>query len=513
MSKLARATLSLMIVSLIAKGLGFGRELVLASGYGAGMYSDAYITAMNIPTVIFAIIGNTLATVLIPMYMEVDRDLGEQKSLRFINNVFNLVVVSCVILSVLCFVFAEQIVNVFAMGYNEKTVALAISFTKISTIGIVCIGLSYVMTTYLQIKNNFVRPALSSIPKNVIIIASIILSINHSPYIMIWGAVIGLSSEFFFQLPDAIKEGYKYRFVIDLKDKYIKKMGWLLIPVFLGVAVNQVNVLVDRTLASTLPSGSVSALSYADKLNAFVIAIFISSISAVIYPLLSKLSLDENKERFTSSIIKSINSVIVLVLPISIGTIVLATPIVEALFQRGAFDERATYMTATALSMYSIGMVAFGLRDVLGKIFYSLQDTKTPMVNGVITMIMNVAMNFIFIKYFGLGGITLSTSLASIICILLLFFSLYRKVGYFGQDKIIKSTAKSVIASGIMGVVVYYLYDFMMQLSVVDGDECLVVVVLVGAALYGILIILFKVEEVKIITDVVKRKLKINSNK
>lgn len=511
MSKLARATFGLMVATIIAKILGFGRELVLAAGYGTSIYSDAYITAMNIPQVIFAIIGSTLATVLIPMYMEVHGDEGEERSLKFINNVFNLVVIACIILSVLGFIFTEQIVNVFAVGYEGKALEVAINFTRITILGIVFTGLSYVMTSYLQIKNDFIMPGLSSVPKNVIIIVATLLSIKHGPYLMIWGTLLGMASEFLFQLPYAIKAGYKYVPIIDLKDKYIKKMAWLIMPVLIGVAVNQVNTLVDRTLASTLPVGTVSALSYSNKLTSFVIAIFITSISSVIYPILSQLSSENNKERFTASVIKSINCVIILVLPITVGTIVLALPIVRVLFERGAFDADATYLTALALAMYSVGMVAYGLRDVLGKIFYSLQDTKTPMVNGVIAMAVNMIMDVIFIQFWGLGGLTLATSLSSIACIMLLFRSLKKKIGYFGQDKIIKATMKSFVASLIMGAVAYYSYYYMIRFTHTGGEQefaVLCIVVTLAAAVYGGLIMLFKVDEIRIVTDVVKRRLK-----
>lgn len=506
MSKLARATFGLMVATMIAKVLGFGRELVLASGYGASMYSDAYITAMNVPTVIFGVIGSTLATVLIPMYMEVNRDLGEEKSLKFINNVFNLVILACIILGVLGFIFTKELVGVFAVGYEGEALSLAINFTRITILGIVFTGLSYVMTSYLQIKNNFTTPGLSSVPKNIIIIVSILLSLKYNPYIMIWGTLLAMASEFLYQLPAAIKYGYKYIGNINLKDKYIRKMAWLMGPVLIGVAVNQVNTLIDRTLASTVAEGAVSALNYADKLNGFVISIFITSISAVIYPLLSQLNGEKNKQRFTSAVVKSINCVVVLVLPISVGTIVLVEPIIRELFQRGAFDARATSMTALALAMYSIGMVSFGLRDVLGKIFYSLQDTKTPMRNGVMTMAMNIAMDFIFVGSLGLAGITLSTSISSIICIWLLFKSLRKKVGYYGQDKIKKTMFKSFVASGIMGIVIYNLYHYMINRAI-DGDACLFGVICVGVVVYGLLVILFKVDEIKIVTDVLKRKL------
>lgn len=510
MSKLARATFGLMVATIIAKILGFGRELVLAAGYGTSIYSDAYITAMNIPQVIFAIIGSTLATVLIPMYMEVHSKEGEKGSLKFINNVFNLVIIGCILLSVLGFMFTEEIVNVFAIGYEGEALQVAINFTRITILGITFTGLSYVMTSYLQIKNDFVMPGLSSVPKNVIIIVATLLSIKHGPYLMIWGTLIGMASEFLFQLPFAIKRGYKYVPVVGVRDKYIKKMAWLIGPVLIGVAVNQVNTLVDRTLASTLPVGTVSALNYSNKLISFVVAIFITSISSVIYPILSQLSHDNNKERFISSVIKSINCVIILILPITVGTMVLSLPIVRVLFERGAFDERGTSLTAIALTMYSIGMVAYGLRDVLGKIFYSLQDTKTPMVNGVIAMGVNMVMDVVFIKFWGLGGLTLATSLSSMACIMLLFRSLKKKIGYFGQDKIVKATVKSLVASLVMGVVSYYSYNYMMRFTHTGGESeffVLCVAIVLGAAIYGGLVILFKVDEIRIVTDVVKRKL------
>lgn len=510
MSKVAKATIGLMLATIIAKVLGFGRELVLAAVYGASMYSDAYLTAMNIPVVLFTIIGTTLGTVLIPMYFEVNNDLGEKKALNFTNNVFNIVIAMCIVLAMLGFIFTEELVKVFAMGFEGQTLKVSIDFTRITIIGIVFTGLSYVMTAYLQIKNNFTVPGLISVPKNIIIIVSIILSVKYNPYIMIWGTLIGIATEFLFQFPFAIKSGYKYQPYINMKDKYIKKMSWLIGPVLIGVAVNQINTMVDRTLASTLVEGSISALNYANKLNGFVMAMFITSVAAVIYPMLSKLSSEENKEKFISSVVQSINSVILLVIPISIGAIVLATPIVKLLFQRGEFDVRATSMTAIALIMYSIGMVAFGLRDILGKVFYALQDTKTPMINGAMAMIMNIVLNIILVKYLQLAGLALATSISAIVCIFLLFGSLKKKIGYFGQDKIIKTMIKSILSAVVMGIVTYFIYNMISNLLGVGFIKeviSLVVSVGIGAVTYAILVVLLKVEEINIITSMMKKKL------
>ncbi|MCH1960632.1 murein biosynthesis integral membrane protein MurJ [Romboutsia hominis] len=510
MSKVAKATIGLMIATILAKVLGFGRELVLASSYGASMYSDAYITAMNIPLVIFATIGTTLATVLIPMYFEVNNNLGEKEALKFTNNVFNIVVIMCLILGILGLVFTDEIVKVFAVGFKGEAFEVAVNFTRVTIVGIVFTGLSYLMTAYLQINNNFAIPGMASIPKNIIMIASIILSVVYNPYIMIWGTLLGMAAEFLFQLPFAIKNGYKYSRYINIKDKYLKKMSWLIMPVLIGVAVNQINTMVDRTLASTLGEGSISALNYANKLNGFVMALFIASIGSVIYPMLSKLSTENNKEKFTESVVKSINSVILLVVPISIGAIVLAIPIVRILFERGEFDARATSMTAIALAMYSLGMLAFGLRDILGKVFYSIQDTKTPMINGAIAMGMNIVLNIALVNIIGLPGLPLATSISATVCIFLLFINLKKKIGYFGQDKIIKTTLKSIVSAVVMGVVTYFGYNLLsntLGTGFIKEAMALFGSIGIGALVYGISVVILKVEEINIIVGMIKSKL------
>lgn len=499
MNKMTKATISLMIATILAKVLGFVREMVLAGAYGASMYSDSYIIAMNIPLVIFAVIGTTLGTVLIPMYFEINNSSGEDSALEYINNMFNIVIILCIAFGILGILFTEHIVKIFAIGFKGDTLKVAIDFTRITIASIVFTGLSYVMTAYLQIKNNFTIPGLISIPKNIIIITSIILSIKYSPYIMIWGAFLGIISEFLFQVPFAIKKGYKYKLYINLKDKYIKKTGLLIAPVLIGVAVNQINTMVDRTLASTLVEGSISALNYANKLNGFVMALITTSIASVVYPSLSMLFSQNNKKKFTISITKIINIVILLVIPISAGAISLSQPIVKILFQRGAFTHEDSMMTSVALIMYSIGMIAFGLREILGKVFYSLKDTKTPMINGGIAMIMNVVLNIILVKYFKVAGLALATSISAIICIILLFISLKKKIGYFGQDIILKTSFKSLIASSIMGVMVSLSYNKLS--SILDFGSIgeiisLFIAIIIGCLIYGILIILLRVDEI-----------------
>ena len=512
MSKVAKAAIGLMAATLVAKILGFGRELALASAYGASNVSDAFLVAMNIPAVIFTAIGTSLGTAFIPLYCDVNSKGGEKASIKFTNNIFNIVVLICLVLSAIGVIFTPNIVKLFAVGFEGETLKLAVYYTRVMILGLSFLGMSYIMMAYLQVKENFIIPGLMSVPFNIMIILSIFLSVKVSPAILPWGSLIGLSFQFLIQYPFARKKGYKYKPYIDFKEEHLKKMIWLVAPVLIGVAVTQINTMVDRTIASTLVEGSISALNYATKLNQFVMGMFIVSISSVVYPMLSKLSSENNKEKFNKSIVTSVNTVVLLVIPVSIGAIILATPIVKLLFQRGEFDARATQMTAVALTFYSIGMIGYGLRDILGKVFYSLQDTKTPMINGIIAMILNIILNILFVKFTNmqLAGLAFATSISALLTITLLFISLKRKLGHFGGKSIALGMLKSLVSGLVMAAVTLFVYNNVANIlgsGFIKEAITLAVSVVAGAIVYGVCIIILKVDEVNIILDKVKGKL------
>ena len=511
MSKIAKTTILLMVVTLISKVLGFARELVLASAYGTKFFADAYLIALNIPNVMCAIIGTALATTYIPLYYEVSKEKGEKEAVKFTNNVANIVLIVCIILTVLGLIFCKEVVKIFALGFEGEIFDLTVMFTRIMMCGIIFLGLSYLMTSYLQVKDNFTIPGLISIPYNLIIISSILISVNASPKIIAYGTLIAIISQFLFQLPFAKKRGYKYSLYINVKDDYIKKMIILLGPILIGVAVNQINTLVDKTVASTLVEGSVSSLNYAYKLNSFIMSIFIVSITSVIYPKLAKLSADKEKTEFNNIIISSINVVSLLIIPITIGAIVLAAPIVSLLFKRGAFDEHAVKMTAISLIFYSIGMIGFALRDVLSRVFYAIQDTKTPMINATIAVILNIILNVVLAKYMSYAGLALATSISAIVSIILLFIALGKNVGDFGQKKIIEVFIKSTIASVIMGIFAFIGYNSIIKIlgsGTINNLIGIMLSVILGIIVYSVVVIFLKIDEVKFVIDTIKMKIK-----
>lgn len=511
MSNLTKSAFYLMSATMLSKVLGFMREIILGYFYGTSVYSDIYVTSMDIPIVIFLGIGTAIATTFIPIYNEIVENEGDERALDFSNNLILIVIIISLIFSLIGFVFAEPLVKVFAINFTGEKLKLTVSFVRIMMIGVTFIGLSNIMTSYLQLKGNFVVPGMIGYPNNIIIIISIVMSaVLNNIYILAIGGILGMISQFLIQVPFAIKKGYKFKMKLDLTDEYLKKMIWLVIPVFIGVAVNQVNTMVDRSLASGLGDGVITALNNANKLNLFILGLFIATIGSVIYPTLSKLSSEEDDKKFADFVATSINCVNLLVIPSTIGAIVLAKPVVRVLFERGAFDEQSTLLTSSALMFYSIGMIGMGLRNILGKVFYSLQDTKTPMINGIISVFLNIVLNITLIEYLGHRGLALATSLSALICVGLLFRSLKKRKAYYGQDKIRKTLIKSIISGIIMGVVTYFVYKFLNEalgLGFIREAISLGISISIGVIVYGIVIVVLKVDEIDMFMDMVKKKL------
>lgn len=502
-----KSMFAIMIITIISKILGFTREITLASLFGTTAYTDAYLVAVTIPMVIFVTFGGAMKTAFVPLYTDMIENKDEEFAQIFTNNVLNIVVLFTIGLSFIGIIFVKPLVRIFAVGFKNETLVLTIEFTKILLPGIVFIGINYILTAYLHANKQFVIPAFISIPSNVIIILCIFLSALWKRKILIYGTLLGMFSQLLIQLFISFRTGYRYKLQIHFKDQNIKRILYLVIPIFLGVAVNEINILIDRTLASTLHEGSIAALNFASKLNWFVSAVFIASIATVSYPTLSRLAAKGDRSTLENWINQSINMILIIVIPISAGAMCLSTPIVKILFERGAFDARATYMTSTALFYYSLGMIGFGLREIISKVFYALQDTKTTMINGIIVVAINIVLNLLLIKQMGHRGLALATSISSLVGTVLLFYKLKSRIGCYGERKCLTVLYKVCISTILMalGVRLFYCYiSPFMGAGFIREAVSLFCTVLVGGFIYYISIRFLKVDEINDFTGMLR---------
>ena len=500
-----KTAILLMVLTIISKIFGFTREIVLSYFYGASNISDAYLISLTIPSVIFGFIGSGISTGYIPMYSKIQGEYGEGEGNRYTNNVVNLLLILCTVIVAFGLIYTEQIIKLFASGFQGENLALAIRFTKISLFGMYFTGLISIFSGFLQLKGNFAIPALIGFPMNFVIISSILLSYRTNIMALTIGSVLATAAQLVLLLPFIHRKGYRYNFVFNLKDEHIKNMLYIALPVIIGTSVNQINVLIDRTLASNIVEGGITALNYANRLNGFVQGLFVASISTAMYPMISKMAAEDNMEGLKKAVAEGINLINLLVIPATIGSMIFATPVIDLLFGRGAFDEKALALTSSGLFYYSIGMLGFGLREILSRAFYSLQDTKTPVVNASIAVAINIVLNIVLSKFMGIGGLALATSISAIVCTGLLFISLRKKIGSFGMKNIIISFIKILSASLLMGLLAKLSFDYLtISLS---QNLSLLLAICIGAISYLVIIYFMKIEDVEIIVGAVKNKI------
>ena len=516
MSKKTKTTaLVLMLIILTSKITGFFRDIVLAQTFGAGEITDAYLTALNIPVVLFDGISAALGTTFIPIYFKIKSSKGQEEVNKFTSNILNIVILISLVFVLLGVIFAPYIVKIFAVGFKGDVFDLTVNYSKILIFSMVFIAINGLVSSYLVASGNVYISGAITIPFNIFVIIAIIFASVTESYVMVYGTLIAYIAQLLFQLPLLIKKGYKHRLTVNLRDENIRQILFLVIPVFIGSYINQINAVVNRTLASTLDSGSITALNYANKLNMFAVGVIAVAISTIMYPILSKLASEGNKKLFKINISKSINMIVIIMLPIMVVMTTFSTEIVKVLFEEGSFNSHDTYLTSTALFFYSIGILSYGLKELLAKSFYSLQDTKTPVRNATISVVINIVFSIILVNIMGIGGLALASSISATVTTMLLLISLRKKIGKIGFSYILKTFIKGAIASIVMYIIMRIAYNyifiygsrFALESRKFIAFNCFISVIL-GMSKYLIVVLALKVKEVKEIFDAILFKLK-----
>lgn len=265
-----KAAFLVMIITIISKILGFGREIVLSFVYGASAITDAYLISQTIPVTIFSFISVGIATGFIPMYSRIRKEDGQLNADQFTSKLSNILILFASVIVVFVLVFTRSMVKLFASGFSGGTLELAVNFTRITVFGVYFTALINIFAGYLRVYENYVVPALVGFPMNLVIIGSLFISTKTSVYVIAFGSLLATASQLLLLIPFVRKTGFRYKPILNLKDEHIKTMFFIALPVIAGTSVNEINVLVDRTLASGIAVGGISALNYARRLNGFV---------------------------------------------------------------------------------------------------------------------------------------------------------------------------------------------------------------------------------------------------
>ena len=219
------------------------------------------------------------------------------------------------------------------------------------------------------------------------------------------------------------------------------------------------------------------------------------------YPSLATQAAEGKMDQLKKTISKVLVSVNLLIIPASIGLMILSYPVIDILYGRKFTPEQLT-LTSTVLTLYSVGTIAFGMRQILVRTFYALHDSITPVVSGIVAVVINIVLNLILSRIMGLPGLALATSISAYVSVVFLYAALRRKVGAMNTRLFIQSSVKTLVSAIIMGAVVYLVYNTM------GGKVGFAVSIVAGVIVYGVSILVMKIDETDAIFQMVLKKIK-----
>ena len=453
------AALVLALMVLASRVLGLFRDRLLSMYFGPDELG-VYFAAFRIPNFIFELlVMGALTSAFIPVYAKHLAEGQEEEAQKVASTLINLSLVILFVLLIPTYLGADWISRALAPGFSNGQIQQMSAFTRFMVVFQVApLLVGNVFTGVLQSHNLFFIPAAAPVLYNIGIIIGIVLL---APIWGLWGPVVGVGIGallfVLIQIPLIYKAGYRHTFQLHTKLTGVREVGKLMAPRTFGLAISQIDTTIDLMLASLMGARMVTIFNFAQHLQQLPVGLFGTTVAQAALPSLSQLSSKEKQPEFVRVIIAAIHQILFLVLPASALFIVLRIPIVRLVFGASRFDWAATVATGMTLSAFSISLFAQAIIQVLARGFYALYDSKTPVVIGVITVILNSLMSVVFVLSWHLPvwSLGLSTSIASILNAFLLFYFLNKKVhGFISRDFLVPAI-KMICAAVVTGVSLY----------------------------------------------------------
>lgn len=510
--------------SIISALLGLLRDRLLAGRFGAGEELDIYYAAFRIPNLVYGLLvsGGIIAAFL-PVFSEYfNKD--KKKAWDLTSNSLNVFLLFSILICGLLFIFAPYLVRFVVPGFSAEHKELTVLLTRIMFLSPIFFGVSNIFASILQYFNHFIVFALSPIFYNLGIIFGILVLAPHFGVVgLAFGVVIGALFHWIIQIPSAFINGFKYKPIFNLRSKGLKKIVYLMIPRTVSSFVTQFNLIIVTAIASTLGAGNISIFNFSEHLRAMPIHIIGGSFAVASYPFLARAWAHGEKTRFLSNISVTFRQSLFLAIPVSFLLFLLRGQLVRIFLGTGKFSWTDTRLTAACLGVFVIGIFAFCLIPFLARIFYSLQDTKTPLLTSLITLPVAACFSFLFVHFLSfensfyrffadllnLGdieniavvGLPLAISLSGIFQAVFLLLFLKKKISGFSLTEILSSLKKILLASILMAFVVYLSLfltaDFLNVLTVKGVLVQAIVGFLAGVLSFGLFGYLLKIEELK----------------
>ncbi len=501
--KLFRGTLVVVIVGIMAKIAAFLSETILAAYLGTSYQGDAYYMVSSIQQVVYPMLSAGIWKVFLPIYKEHITKNEIDKAYRITNKAISFFTVVSLIVTILIMVLTGPLVSLVAPGFEGETRRICIILVRISAPMYIFIISSAVYASILQSHNKFfgsqIREVVSHIPT---ILAAVLFYKRFGVYSLAIALVIGGLVRLIVELP-FVDWGYKYKPDLKFKNKEFGVMLKRLPSALISEGVTQLNTLIDKAMASTLPEGTISALNYGHRLMNVFSGLLSTSIATALYPQMIELIATKKEKEISDLIVKIINIFCVLMVPVTFACVLFRSELVSAVYERGSFDADSTVLTSGVFALYSIGILFIACNTVITNLFYGYGDTKTPMYISVANLLINVVLNLLFIKLWGANGLALATSLSAFITFFIRIFFIEKRI-HINNKSILISFIKISVASVAACLTPRIIFNFY------SANKFIVLIAsgIIGVLIYLIMLKVLRVSELNEAIAIIKKKAK-----
>ena len=428
----SRSAIIISLAFVVSRVLGLLREVILGYRFGTSSEYDAYVSAFRVPDLLFLVVmAGAFGSAFIPVFGGFLAKGDDERAWNLASAVITMSAVITVVIGLVIFALAGPIMRyVVAPDLPASVQPTAANTMRILLLSPVLLGLAIAAKGILEAQDQFTLPAIAPIFYNLaIIMAALVLAPRWGVEGVAAGVVIGAVLHLAAQIPGLIASGLRFQPTLSTRVDGLREVGRLLAPRVIGLAAFQLNFVVVTHLASGAGEGRVSAINYAWQIMMLPHGVIAVSISTVIFPAMARQyqqgAMADVRKTFTNAL----EPLLVLTIPASVGLFELLTAIPQTIFHLGAFNTQSTELVSPALEFLALGLVWYGLVEVLARIYYAMQDTRTPVIAGVIIIVLNVVLGVILVGPIGHVGLAIGLSASTGVEALILFYLLRRRIG------------------------------------------------------------------------------------
>ncbi len=486
--------------TMISRILGFVRDILIASVIGAGPVSDAFFVAFRIPNMFRRLVAEgAFSAAFVPLFSKKLEDGNKEEALEFASHALGFLTGFLIIFSALFMIYMPFLMQYLAPGFEigGDRYDLAVGYTRVTFPYLVAMAAVALLGGILNAFYRFAAMSAAPILLNIILISCLFFQMSNPAYeaglVLSWGVATAGLAQVIYLVIACKRDMALPPLQIPRLTPEIRRLFKLMLPGLLGAGVLQINILVGTIIASLLATGSISALYYADRVYQLPLGVIGIAVGTALLPLLSRQLRAGDGRPANETLNRAVELSMLFTLPAAAALMVIAFPVVKVLFERGAFDARATTTTAEALVAFSSGLPAYVLTKVYAPGFFAREDTVTPVVIGVIAMIINIVLSLVLLEQLAHMGIALATSIAAWVIAATLLILLIKRGHYSPDRRLYFRVAAIFAASTLMAAGLWFATPLLTDLLnglLLQKITALVLLVAGGAGAYGVFAVL-----------------------